>query len=370
MLILQLATCLALLGQSAIPPQRDDGWKVGRPEEAGFSSAGLEELSRELAAGTFTNTHAVLVEHDGRLVFERYFDGPDERWMKPLGTRRMTIDELHDLRSVTKSVTSLVLGIALDRQIDAALEKSVTAFFPAMTVEPGYKRLTLHHVLTMTSGMEWNEMTVPYTDRENDEIRLYRVENPIRAILDKPLHSPPGIDWYYNGGLTQLLAGIVAEVTTKPLDAYAREALFAPLGISQYEWLGEPSWKPAMPSAASGLRLRARDLAKIGSLVLHEGRWGGKQIVPAAWVRLSTKRHVAQIAQSWSGGGIYGYGYQWWHARFPQGYTAIAAVGNGNQRIFVLPEERLVVTIFAGEYNKFGGHSERLLHAIMAARRQ
>ena len=174
--------------------------------------------------------------------------------------------------------------------------------------------------------------------------------------------------WYYNGGLSQVIAGVVHQITGQPLDDYANEVLFQPLGITKFEWLGGSKWKPPMPSAASGLRMRARDLAKIGSVYLHGGQWNGRQIVPREWVEHSTQRHVKRVSRRWSLGGIYGYGYQWWHGKFPRGYTAIVARGNGNQRMFILQEKRIVVTIFAGDYNKFTPYSERLLRRIMEAR--
>jgi CubicO group peptidase (beta-lactamase class C family) len=185
-------------------------------------------------------------------------------------------------------------------------------------------------------------------------------------VLGRPLLHKPGEVWYYNGGLTQVLAGVVQQLVGKPLDVYAKEVLFTPLGITRYEWLGVPNWTTPMPIAASGLRMRARDLAKFGSVYLHGGKWKGNQIVPADWVQRSTNRHVPTVGD-WRGRGkIWGYGYQWWVGHFPEGYDVAAAVGNGNQRVFVSPKERIVVTVFAGEYNKFGGHSDRLFTRIMA----
>ena len=121
-----------------------------------------------------------------------------------------------------------------------------------------------------------------------------------------------------------------------------------------------------MPAAASGLRMRARDLARFGSVYLNGGRWQGRQIVPPRWVEQSTQRQVQDIG-SWHGREGWGYGYQWWIGR-PSGYDVAAAIGNGNQRVFIVAKERLVITVFAGEYNRFEGHSERLFAALMAAR--
>ena len=360
-------------GETQAPPELPDGWAVAEPADAGFDASALTELTRSIEEGEFPNTHAVLIEYDGRLVYEQYFEGTDERfsalpWGTPIGHRTMNRDDLHDLQSISKSVMSAVLGIALDNHFEQAVNKPIVSYFPSRPADPGWQTVTLHHALTMTAGIEWNEMTVPYTDETSDSGRLYQVEDPVASVLARSLRNAPGEAWYYNSGLSEVLAGIVYQITGQTLDAYADEVLFKPLGITNYEWLGEPSWNPAMPSAAGGLRMRARDLAKIGSVYLHNGRWNGRQIVPQEWVKRSMERHVDAIATVWSDGGTYGYGYQWWHASYPQGYTVVEAVGNGNQRVFVIPEERIVVTVFAGEYNKFDGRREPILHWIMGAR--
>jgi CubicO group peptidase (beta-lactamase class C family) len=185
--------------------------------------------------------------------------------------------------------------------------------------------------------------------------------------MTRPIEHEPGSTWYYSGGSTQVLASAISELTGQRLDEFAREHLFEPLGITEFEWLGPGGWTPDNPAAMSGLRLRARDLAKIGSLYLHGGRWRDRQVVPGAWVDRSMARHVQEVGE-WSDDGVWGYGYQWWIGDLRTGQRVVAGVGNGNQRLFVVPAERLVVTVFAGEYNKFEGHSERILDRVLAAR--
>jgi CubicO group peptidase (beta-lactamase class C family) len=342
-------------------------WIVGGAEEAGFDAEALDQLTEDIAAGEFPNTHAVLVEYDGTLVYERYFSGSDERWGDPIPARAMGLDSLHDLRSISKSVTSALLGIALATGFDAAVSRPVAEYLPELDVDEAHRGITLHHMLTMTPGLDWNEMTVPYTDSTNDEIRLYSVSDPAEEVLQRPLVHRPGDTWYYSGGSTQVLATIISELTGQTIDDFARERLFAPLGIGDFEWLGPDGWTPDNPAAMSGLRLTARDLAKIGSVYLHAGRWQGRQIVPEEWVARSSERHVPEIGD-WSSGGLWGYGYQWWIGDWPTGQRVIAGVGNGNQRLFVVPSERLAVTVFAGGYNAFAPHSERILDRVLAAR--
>ena len=353
--------------QTVVPPQASDGWALGDPAEAGFDAAALERLVADIEAGEFPNTHALLIEHDGALVFERYFSGSDERWGQTIASRVMGPDSLHDLRSISKSVTSALVGIALSSDSAAEMDRPVAEYLPGYSLGEAQQTITLHHVLTMTAGLQWNEMTVPYTDETNDEIRLYSVTDPALFVMTRPVEHQPGSTWYYNGGLTQVLATVIFNITGQNLDEFARVQLFEPLGITDFEWLGPGSWTPDDPAAMSGLRLRARDLAKIGSVYLHGGRWRGQQVIPESWVERSMVRHVAEIGD-WSYGGVWGYGYQWWVGALSSGERVIAGVGNGNQRLFILPDEHLVVTIFAGEYNKFEGHSNRLLSRVLEAR--
>ncbi|MEM7223715.1 MAG: serine hydrolase [Pseudomonadota bacterium] len=355
------------------PAERDDGWPVASLGEAGFDEAAMAALTDSIRTGALSNTHALVIEHRGRLVYEAYFKGEDERWGRPLGTVRFDQDTLHDLRSVTKSVTSALLGIALADNIDESLKRPLIVTFDDLkeTFDDGAAQVTLYHTLTMTAGLEWNEMSVPYTDPSNDEIRMVYAEDPVAMVLARPLRDPPGSAWYYNGGLTQVLAGVIERQTGQPIDAFAEDALFAPLGITDYEWLGSPLWaEGSSPSAASGLRLRARDLAKIGSVMLHDGVWQGRQVIPARWVALSTERHVAEIP--WSPSGVYGYGFMWYPGRSKdeRATRIVRAAGNGGQRLYILPDEGIVITLFADLYNQRSDWiGERILGEVLAAYR-
>jgi CubicO group peptidase (beta-lactamase class C family) len=379
--ILGAAACTGIALQSGrvlggdideAPKARHDGWPVDRPSEAGFDPAALAALTERIRTGEFPNVHAVLVEYDGRLIFERYFTGRDESWGTSLGEVEHGPETLHDLRSVTKSVTSALLGIALGADHKAAVDRPITSFFPDLAgkIGEGAAGVTLHHVLTMTAGLEWNEMEVPYTDSSNDEIRLYYTDDPVGMVLARPVVQAPGTGWYYNGGLTQVVAGLIERRTGKPIDKFAEEVLFGPLGITDYDWLRSSAWlEGTSPSAASGLRLRARDLAKIASLFVHDGAWRGQQIVPSDWITRSTERHVQDIP--WGPPGVYGYGYFWYPGEFKDrgGLRVIRAVGNGDQRLLIAPDQRIAVTVFAGNYNDFQHASgDRVFGAVMAAR--
>jgi CubicO group peptidase (beta-lactamase class C family) len=198
----------------------------------------------------------------------------------------------------------------------------------------------------MSSGIKWDE-NLPWTDPRNDEPHLGKDPEPLRYILAKPIAEPPNTVWNYNGGETDLLGAIIERISGKPFDDFARDALFLPLGISDWEW---GRYENGRFSAAAGLRLRPRDAAKIGQVVLNHGNWNGQQIVPATWIEQSIVPRFQAIGYF---GGLFFYGYQWWLGRTlarDQEITWIAAVGLGGQRVFIIPDLDLVVMTTAGLY--------------------
>jgi CubicO group peptidase (beta-lactamase class C family) len=338
-----------------VPAVRKDGWKTANADAVGVDSAKLANLTSTIRAWPELGVHAVLIERYGQLIYEEYFDGFDEKWGTSLGKVSMTVETKHDLRSVTKSVVSALVGIAHGEGAIKSLDEPIVTWFPAYPElhTPDRRRVTLAHVLSMTSGLEWNE-EIPYNDPRNDEIKMTRHEKPLLYALSRPFVVTPGSDFNYNGGLTQVMAAVLVRATKSSLQDYARTKLFEPLEITDVEWMGDLA---GMPAAASGLRLRARDLAKFGSLYLHGGKWNGKQVIPSDWVERSTRRQFRFRPGTGSNAGAQmGYGYFWWYGCYPSAAGMIearTAVGNGQQRIFVLPGLDMVVTIFAGRYNDF-----------------
>jgi CubicO group peptidase (beta-lactamase class C family) len=335
----------AATAQTCDPPTaRDDGWPVAAPAAAGLDEKRLCAIVDDLKAFKPANIHAVVVAHRGRLVFEQYFSGEDEIWARPLGVVAHGPEVKHDVRSISKSVTALLVGIAVDRKLIAGIDEPVFTFFPeyAALHSPEKERITLRHLLTMSAGLAWNE-TIPYTNPANSEVRMLRAPDPYRYVLEQPVVEAPGVEFNYSGGATQLLAGVIQKATGKPLVAFAREALFDPLGITDLEWVRMPNREVA---AASGLRLRPRDLAKLGQLMLQKGQWQGRQIVPAAWIEQSTTPQIEAIDFMF-------YGYQWWLGRSlidKRDVPWTAGLGLGGQRLFVVPALDLVVVINAGYY--------------------
>jgi CubicO group peptidase (beta-lactamase class C family) len=232
---------LALFLVRAAFPQQPaaiaDGWKTASLEAAGMDHRLIDAMTAEIRRYPDWNIHAVLIERDGRLVYEQYFAGEDQQLAHNLGRVVFTRDTKHDIRSITKSVTSALVGIALASGRIRSLDQSLLDFFPeqAAARRPGQPRISLLHALTMSAGLDWNE-DIPYTDPRNDEVLMDLSKDPVAYVLTRPMVAEPGAVWKYNGGLPQLLATIVQRTTGEPLRDYARAVLFAPLGITDFEW--------------------------------------------------------------------------------------------------------------------------------------
>ena len=357
------------------PPELGDEWRTAHAESLGLNAARLAGLTAAVRAWPELGVHAILIERRGRLVLEEYFTAHDQRWGEPLGRRTMTRDSLHDLRSVTKSVVSALVGGAVASGAIRSLDQPVIEWFPEYPDlnTPERRRVTLRHVLAMTAGFEWNE-EIPYTDPRNDEIRMTRDPQPLRFALSRAFVTAPGSEFRYNGGLVQVMAAVITRATRRTLQEQVRATLFEPLGVTEFEWLGDLA---GMPSAASGLRMRPRDVAKFGSLYLNGGKWNGRQVIPAEWITQSTRRHVRESdSPDTDAAGSFGYGYFWWYLCLPTAVGPIearTAIGNGQQRVFVLPALEMVVTVLAGRYNDFTSAStlgRRILmeHVVPAVR--
>lgn len=325
-------------------------WDGIRPEDAGFVPDLATRLDAMHAGGQLPNLHGVVAERGGRIFLERYFSGRDEAWGRDLGTVTFGPDTPHDLRSVTKSVVGLLYGVALAAGRVPPPEAPLLAQFPDypdLAADPVRARWTIAHALTMTLGTEWDE-ALPYSDPRNSEIAMEFAPDRYRFVLDRPIVAEPGARWIYNGGATALLGHIIARGTGQALPDYARAALFDPLGIGPTGWA---AGRDGVPSAASGLRMAPRDLARIGRMALARGRWEGGAVVPEAWVEAALRRRVMTLPDGPA------YGYQWYRGQFGFGEVAhpelwIGAIGNGGQRLYLLPRLDVSVAITAGSYNR------------------
>ncbi len=340
----------------------EDDWDIVAPASLGVDDAPLIDLVTKVENGVYENVHGVLLVKGGKLVFERYFGGYEAT-------------DLHYTASVTKSVASLLVGIAIDRGLLTAregdvLDRPVAELFPAYTTlineDPAKAHLRLRHVLSMSAGLEWDEATHPYGDRRNDCTAMERSDDPLAVVLAKRVVERPGKTFLYNGGLSILLSALVTEATGENAEAFATDVLFGPLGITSYRW---DEVANGLTNTDGGLHLRPRDMAKIGRLVLDGGRWNGRQVVSRAWIEESSRRRLDVPNGP-------GYGFQWWcgtllHAdkRIP----AVFASGHGGQKIIVLPTLDAVVVLThqvfdnpLGELRNLAMLSRHLLPALVA----
>ena len=323
----------------------ESDWQVAAPEDAGMDAGPLSAVADWLDELAGANVHSLLVARQGRLVFEHYRKGPDQRWGETLPEAEHGVESLHDLRSVTKVVTGLLVGQALDAKLIPGLDTPVFDCLPdhAELRTPAKHGITVRHLLTMSAGLAWDE-NLPISDPKHGEMRLWRSEDPVRTALEPSLVAKPGEVWNYAGGCTEILAAILERAAGRPLDVFARETLFAPLGIAETEWA---RLKNGAPSASGGLRMRARDLAKLGQLVLRRGRWGGEALLSEDWIAAALSPQIGAPDR------LFFYGYHWWLGRslFRGREVAWAAgIGLGGQRLIVVPDLDLVVVITAGHY--------------------
>jgi CubicO group peptidase (beta-lactamase class C family) len=331
------------------PAVLDDGWPVAGHDRHVDRDA-LCRMADRLGGGS-ANIHAVVVVHGGSLVFERYFGGLDEVPGHFYGRRVEDVtfgpDTLHDMKSVSKSVASLVVGIAIDRGLISGVDEPIFSFFPELSDlrSPEKDRIRLSHVLDMSMGLAWVEATPATGNFDNDEARMNLAWDPCRYVLGRPVTAPAGQDFFYNTGALRLVSAIIRKATGVALDDFARSALFEPLGITGAVWervRGETD-------AGGGLRLRPRDMARIGQLVLAGGRWNDRQIVSRNWLATSTEARRKAVDNM-------SYGFLWWlgDARL-QGRDVrwIGALGRGGQSIRIVPELDLVVAVTAGYYQDY-----------------
>jgi CubicO group peptidase (beta-lactamase class C family) len=379
-----LALCLAACGHQPTAmgsdpcqaPSADHDWPVSTAAQAGFDAPALCGVLQSIARDK-VNLHALLVERHGQLVAELYKTGPDGPLSTLYGLRlpfapdvAFDAHTLHDVRSTSKSITALVFGIERDKGKVPDLGSSVLAAYPELgdLRDVQHELITLEHLLTMSSGLQWQEWG--HSALSSDETALYWKQATARYLMDRPMASKPGSHFNYSGGSTQTLADILLKSTGQSVAELARQDLFEPMNIRTWAWVEDIHDRPL---AFAGLRLRPRDMLKFGRLVNDHGMWKGRQIVPAAWIARATRPHIQTGITLFSPDqSEAGYGYQWWtgHVRWRERDLAWAStLGNGGQRIFVVPSLDLTIVMTAGDYGSLDIHHAEndIISRIVAA---
>jgi CubicO group peptidase (beta-lactamase class C family) len=341
-----------------VPEQTDDGWETAHLSDVNINQAPLVLMMREYFKFSTHDVHSILIIKDRKLVFEEYFPGYDfgpgrTGWKGDY--LNFNKDTLHCLHSATKSFTSAMLGIAIDKGFLPDENGKMFSYFPEYSHlwDEQKDKITVKHLLTMTSGLEWNEGDISLTDDRNDLIRLGRSSDPIGYILAKPALYEAGTVYYYSGGDTNIVGEIIHKSTGLNVDLLSREYLFPHLGITNFSWLYFP-YNNNVVYCSGDIYMRPRDMAKFGQLFLDGGIWEGKRIISEEWVHRSTNRHFT-FDTWWNADG---YGYQWWvfdyyvysRAQYVHSYSAR---GWGGQNIIVLPELSTVVVFTGGNYTVY-----------------
>lgn len=329
-LFVAAAACVALAAcaDGTVTPGPDElvevdlarPWTTATVAEVGGSPAMVERgIDR---ARTNHRMRSLLVASNGRLVVEEYFGGA-------------RANTLHDARSVTKSVVSALTGIALERGDIRSLDDPVADYLGSLVtdLDPDKGAITIRQLLTMTSGLEWDE-----TGGFGSYIEWIRSDDPLGYLLARPFAAAPGEEFNYNSAAVHLLGVVVQQATGSELPTLARSTLFDPLGISRSPWepLGNGFW-----NGGAGLDLRPRDLLRFGQLFLQRGSSGGRQLIPADWVDAST---AARFDWRFDLGALRGisYGYLWWVVP-GAGDPLYFAWGHAGQYVIVVPDLFLVV---------------------------
>jgi CubicO group peptidase (beta-lactamase class C family) len=343
-------------GETAWPTR---GWVKDTPASVGLDAKVLAAFDAELGSGKDALVDSFAVVRCGKLVYENKYAhdygqiyGKEAKERGPLNAHLtgwynyfdpawhpyFDGSDLHSMQSVSKTVSSVIVGIAMTRgDFKASLDTPVLQYFDVAkvkNVDERKRRMTLRHVLTMTAGFDWDE-EVAYDDPKNDASLMEGTEDWVQYVIDRPMKEEPGKVFNYSSGVTELIAYIFLKETGQDIERYGQKYLFTPLGMDHF-WKRGPF---GLVDTEGGLFLNGPDLAKIGYLYLHGGVWDGQQIVSKDWV----KQSVAPFIVAEEG---YKYGFKWWLLPQGDGYIWMAR-GFGGQRLMVFPEKELIV-VFTG----------------------
>ncbi|NOU97451.1 serine hydrolase [Paenibacillus sp. LMG 31456] len=322
------------------------GWKTAKPEEHGVDSAALAEMVEQFKGH---NLHSFALIRDGYLLAEGYNQETDA-------------DKRQPMYSVTKSVTSAITGMAIQEGILKGVDQKLKDFFPEVQKDEKKANITIGNILTMTSGLEWDNKG----DRSSNE--MADSPNWIKYVIDKPVVAQPGTVFNYSNGSSHLMSGILQEALGIPINYYAKSKLFDPLGISNAAWGVDPQ---GVAVGGWSLQLTTRDMAKFGLMYLHKGQWENKEIVPSKWVEASVQQKVEQPIIDGTHGG---YGYFWWLKPISNEQNEVLdhdvfyASGSGGQRIFVIPDYNLILAVTADNQKEGYMPEQMLVKAAMAVR--
>jgi CubicO group peptidase (beta-lactamase class C family) len=341
--------CFAIAGVSLFAVQAQQALPAIRNESGSIDRQAIHSLFTELESDPHHDLRGIVIHQDGRLIDEDYFNGDNA-------------DTLHDIRSATKSITATLMGIAIQRRIIHNVDDPIGLYLPGLPHD-GKQNITIRDLLNMRSGLAANDED---PDSPGNEDKLDESTDWIQTAYRIPMESKPGIAYLYCSLNAFLIGAIIENASNQPLDVFARETLFQPLGINRFEWRHVPVGRT---TGQGNLKITARDAALIGELFQNDGQFHGKQIVNSAWVHKSL---ATQIPISFSDPYADFYGYMWYTKTEMIGSRSILvhfASGNGGNKIYIVPSLHLVIVITSSAYSKdYGQHrSENILRRVLAA---
>ncbi|MCJ7701722.1 MAG: beta-lactamase family protein [Anaerolineales bacterium] len=341
------------------PPENiDDGLDIGTLAEVNIDPDLIGTAVDKIREGKYKEVHSMLIFKDNKLVFEEYFMGHRYKWDGP-GNHGSWVTwnkyRPHNIMSDTKSITSACIGIAIDHGFIESVDQPIFDYLPEHQHlnKDGKDKITIEHLLTKTTGLEWKEWGTSYTNLENDTFKLWvECEDQITCILEKPLIDEPGTSFTYSGGGMVLLGEIIKHATNMNIEEFSEKYLFETLGIDPPVW---EKYESGVIDASGGIKITPRDMTKFGAAFLNNGVWNGKQIIPEKWVEKSAATYPgnSRINVPGEDSGRVGYSYTWWTKQYSSSGKKINmyyAGGWGGQLIMVLPELNTVIVFTGGNY--------------------
>ena len=378
-LVFLLLSCNEQKESNKFPTQK---WETSTFEAEKLKREPIDDLLNKIENGVYGNIDQLLLIKNGKLVLDQYFTNNykniskgksgilgcgfstckdstefgDYNYYHPNWHPYYQNQRIHTLQSVTKSIASIMIGVAIKEGDIRNTDVKVFDFFDEYDlskVDESLKTAKLEDLLTMQLGMEWHEIDRPL-DSTNTTAQLEGSKDWIQFTLNQPMDTIPGTKWVYNSGASQLMSGIIKNATGSYIDEYAEKQLFTPLGIKNFHWKKTPA---GFPDAVGGLFLEAQDLAKIGYLMLNNGTWDGQQIISSDWVERSVSKLVTFENEG-------GYGFQWWRDD-EDGIEIWSCHGFGGQYLLVFPKFQSIAIV--NSWNIFDEEIESIARATRTA---
>lgn len=307
------------VNNSTVPEKLNDGWEISTPQNENLDPDSVNKVHMALMdESRYFNALGLLIIKNGKIVFESYPQDQSDR------------DRVHTIQSATKSMTSLVFGTLVSDGLIDSLDKPLSSYFPDKFPDDSRKqKITIQHLLTMRSGLMIDNSQFSYN------MMVEKPHDYLRHLLNLPLYADPGDSFYYRDCDPSITSYLIQKVTGRTEESIAKERIFTPLGITNYYW--EQNFE-GVTTGGFGLYLLPRDMARIGQMVLQNGKWNGKQLIDSAWIAeaVTVRAHTVWENIVWD------YGYFWWI--LPQ-YHAFTMCGHGGNFVFVSPDQEMVIVL-------------------------